>query len=409
LSALRDGRLTSDDRGHSRATRAQRVLIAGQTTLAMLLLALAGLVVHTVTRLAAEDLGVRPAGVLLFDVSVAGRYVEPPAAQAFVQALLDRLRGAPRAIDAAAASRRPLFGGGNGGFAMAGREASIEGLEVREVTPGYFAALGVPHLSGRRLGDGDRLTGGVVLVNRAFERVHLGGASALGGSLQPLSGRDGFVIVGVVGDVREFGPTQPARPTAYFPYGRGPYGLPVGLTIVVRAGTDDPLAIVPYARAALRDLDPHIAMEAAGTLAAEARSRIGRDRLTVQALLSVAAGLAVLLTAVGVFGVMGQSVARRTREIGIRRALGATRAGVMTLLLRQGLALALPGLVLGAGAFLWGGRLVESYLYGVPPTDAKTLATAAAVLVVALVMACWLPARRAARVEAIEALRASGL
>jgi predicted permease len=405
LSSSRSMRLGAGDRGHSRATRAQRALIAAQTAIAMLLLAVAGLVVNTVVRLAAVDLGVRPQGVALFDVGFTGRYPDRAAAQAFVDTFLDRLGAAPGVTDVAAASRRPLFGGGNGGFEIVGRDLTIAGLEVRDVTPAYFAALGVPLASGRALSAADRLTGGVAVVNRTFERMLPDGASALGAHVQAQNDARPFRVVGVVADLREFGPTGDVRPTAYFPYGQGPYGVPSVLTFLVRSRAADPLTIVSHARRALADLDPHVAVENPATLAAQVRSRVGRSRLTAQALLSLAAVLALALTAIGAFGVMSQSVTRRTREIGIRRALGATAPAVTALVLRQGLRLSLPGLVIGGVAFLWGGQLVTPYLHGVAATDAATFALAASVLVIALVAACWLPARRAARVDPTEALR----
>lgn len=400
--------LSADSRSFSRTSRAQRVLIAGETGLAMTLLALAGLLVNTVAQLSAHDPGVRTDRAVLFDVSVAGRQPSDEATRAFVDTLLARLAALPGVEHAAAATRRPLFGGGNSGFAIAGRESTPGFLEVRDITPRYFEALGVPILSGRPLEAADQAgarASGVVVVNQAFERAHFPGASALGQRITVSTTPTLYEIVGVAADIREFGPTGDPRPTAYFPYGSGPFGTSTYLALIATARSGNPIDLIPHARRTLHELDPHVALANPITLADQAHNRIGRDRLAVRALLSLAGGLALLLTVVGLYGVTSYGVARRTREIGIRRALGATPGSVVALMFRQALSLAAPGLVLGLLAAVGGGRLVESYLHNVRPADPFTLAAAGAVLLAAVGIACWIPSRRAARVQAAEALR----
>ena len=397
------GALTQD-RVQSRATGSQRLLVAFETAIAMLLLALAGLLVNTVARLSAHDLGIRADGAALFDISFTGRFPSAAAGLEFLDRLTTRLQAVPGVTHAAAASRRPLFGGNNSSFVIAGQETPPF-LEFREVTPTYFAALGVPLRRGRLLTAADR-AGDHVVVNRAFERTLFPASTAIGQRLRSATGDPRwFDVVGVVEDVREFGPAADPRPTVYFAYGRGPYGMSPAPTIIMRVASGDPMEAIAPARAVLRELDADVALDDPVTLAAQAQSRIGRDRLALRALLSLAGALALALTVVGIYGVTACSVARRTREIGIRRALGATRSGIVWLLVRQAGRQAMPGLLIGVAASLAGGRLVASYLHGVQPTDPATLLSAAALLTAAIFGACWVPARRAGRVDAVEALR----
>jgi putative ABC transport system permease protein len=295
LPAMRLPRATmrgalTQDRVQSRATGSQRVLIALETAIAMLLLALAGLVVNTVARLSSHDLGLRAEGAVLFDVGFTGRFPSSDAGLDFLDRLTVRLRALPGVAHVAAASRRPLFGGNNSSFVIAGQETPPL-LEIREVTPDYFAALGIPLRSGRLLTATDRATAHVV-VNRAFERAHFPAATAIGQRLRSATGNPRwFEVAGVVDDVREFGPAADPRPTVYFAYGSGPYGMSTAPVIIVRVASGDPMNVVSPARAVLRELDADVALDDPITLAAQAQSRIGRDRLAVRALLSLAGRL----------------------------------------------------------------------------------------------------------------------
>ncbi|HSC26677.1 MAG TPA: ADOP family duplicated permease [Vicinamibacterales bacterium] len=405
---LRD-RIGDHRRSSSRHGWAQRALIAGETAVAMLLLGVSGLLINSVWRLSSHDPGVRTEGVLVFDISLAGRAQAADALPAFVETYLARLRQLPGVIDVAAATRRPLFGGGNTAFELPGLAPDVNRgslLEIRDITPAYFRTLSIRAASGRTFSEADRHVPGAMIVNRAFERAFFPDAGALGRLVRPGAQDRTFEVVGVVDDIREFGPAADARPTGYWPYGAGPYGPFSSLTFLIRTTGTDPLTIVPEARARLRELDPGIALDDPVTLAELARSRIGRDRLAIRALLTVAGAVALLLTIVGLYGVLAYAVSARTREIGIRRALGATRAGVVRLLMREGLGMAGPGVAAGLLATLAAGELVSSYLYGITPTDGATLAAAAGLLLLASAAACWIPARRAGRVEAVEALRA---
>ncbi|HUF48324.1 MAG TPA: ADOP family duplicated permease [Vicinamibacterales bacterium] len=389
----------------TRTSATQRTLVWGQTALAMLLVGLAGLLIASVSRLAEHDLGIDPDGVLVFDVSVAGRTGE---ASQFFDALLMRLGKLPGVVHTAAASRRPLFGGNNTGLALPGIPDDVTRdaiLEIRAVTPGYFDALGVPLLTGRPLVASDARAAPVIVVNRTFEATFFPDTGALGRLVQPSGQARTFQVVGVVDDMREFGPTGAPRPTAYWPHGNGPYGTSTWMTLVVRRDRGDPLTLVAAARAILRDLDPQVALDAPATLAELAANQVGRDRLAVRALLTLAGALALLLTVVGLYSVLSYALSRRAREIGIRRALGATRGGIVRLLIGQGMRLAGPGLLGGLFGVVLCGRFVAAYLYDVGPGDPATLAGAAALLGAACLAASALPAWRGGRIEPVEALR----
>jgi len=392
-------------RGSAQVGRSQRVLIAGQAALALTLLVTAGLLINSVWRLAHRDLGIDTASGAVFGLNLAGRSAgtEPP--EVFTRRLLERIAGLPGVSAAAAASRRPLVGGTNGGFELPGLPGAAADalLEIRAVTPSYFEVLGIPVISGRGLTAADRTTG--VVVNQAFERAYFPDRGALGERIRPTGQDRVFRIVGVVGDVMEFGPGAEARPTGYWPYGGGPYGAAQALTVVVRVESGKPLTAIGPVRDVVRALDPGLAVDDPMTLDALALAVAGRGRLAVRALLVLAGVLAIGLTLTGIYGVVSHAAGRRTREIGIRRALGASGGQVVGLLMREGLRAAVPGLLVGAALSMAAGRLVSGYLYDVAPTDLMTLLSACFILSAAVVMACWVPARRATRIEAVDALR----
>ena len=382
----------------------QRALIAAQIAIAVVFLVTGSLVVRSVWTLTRQDLGVSTDGVVLFDASLRGRYDRAATARPAVEEMLERLRRVPGVTSAAAATRRPLLGGGNSNFVVPSRP-EIRGalVEIRDVTPEYFAALGARVTHGRLLTAADGTSGDAVLVNQAFERRYLPDG-AIGQQLR-VSGSDRtFTIVGVASDLREFGPQSPARPTVYWAFGNGPYPSSLGLTMIVKGTRRDPLSIVPDARQAGASVDPGIALDNPVSLAELALTRAGRDRLAARTLLMLAASLAVFLTALGLYGVIAFSVATRRREIGIRRALGSSSADVVRIFLWQGIGYALPGVVAGLALARITARGVAAYLYEVTPADPATFGAAAVAVGALTLFASWLPARRAAEVDAAIAL-----
>lgn len=353
-----------------------------------------------------RDFGVETTRAAIFDVSLAARNDGGAPPERFAADYLRRVQDLPGVEVAAMASRRPLRGGTNSDFTIVDRPEAAAGglLEIRDVTPGYFDALGIPLRSGRLPDASDaRMTR--IVVNETFERRYFPNGGAVGASVIPGSQDRTYEVIGVVGDLLEFSPSSDARPTAYFPYGLGPYGTPTTLTVIVRAHPSRLSGTVAPARELLREMDAGLAPTDIITLEALVQTLAGQDRLAVRALLLLASSVAVGLTLIGVYGLVSYSVTRRAREIGIRRALGAGRGGVVGLLMREGLAAAAPGLAIGLLLSVMAGRLVASYLFGVEPADPGTFMSAVAVLIAALSLACWIPARRAARIEPVEALR----
>jgi len=378
----------------------QRVLVGVETAAAVAFLVTGGLIVQSVWNLTRNDLGVDAAGAVLFDISLRGRQANVAAAKPFVDSLLERFDAIPGVNGAAAATRRPLSGGNNSGFTLPGRTdpARDEFVEIRAVTPGYFSTLGMRVTAGRGFTGADGSSGSPVIVNDAFVRRYLPG----GAVHQPLRVSNGdrtYTIVGVVSDVLEFGPSNPARPTAYWPFGNWPYSGALGLTVILRVASGSPVAVIPDARAVLTAADPHVALDDPVSLEEFAANRSGPGRLAARTLLLVASAVAVTLAMLGLYGVVSFSVAVRRREIGIRRALGSTPAGVVRLFVRQGLLLALPGVILGLLLSRLATRGVAHYLHEVTPGDPVTYVVMGVAVTALAALSSWLPARRASRIE----------
>jgi predicted permease len=387
----------------------RHALVVVELALAVILVTGAGLMIDTVGRLHRVDLGVDTDGVLTFALGLPqARYGTPAEITAFWDRFVEELEGIPRVEAAGLTSRQPLVGGTNGTMVLSSEpdiEPTAETLvEIRTVSPGYFDAVGMQLTRGRMLGPADRGAGGGVLVNEAFVRRRLGDDDPLRESLRPLWLEQSWPIVGVVSDSREFGPTEPARPTAYWLIGTEAMGIRSYMYAALRTSRS-PTAVVPQVRERLMALDRDIPVVDIATLDEIADQRVGRNRQSALSLLSVFAGVALLLAAIGTYGVISFSVGTRAREIGVRMALGATGGGVARLILRQGLWIAALGVASGMLASLLTGRLLTSMLWQASPTDPTVLLGVVAVLLATALLACWLPARRAARLEVVDILR----
>ncbi|HET7295297.1 MAG TPA: ABC transporter permease [Vicinamibacteria bacterium] len=274
--------------------------------------------------------------------------------------------------------------------------------ELIGTTPDYFRALGVPLKQGRFLTAADRGTeSDAILVNERFAARELP-EGALGRRLSYDGGKTWRTIVGVVGDMRQAGLAEEPKPSGYLPFSQFPG---VSSSLIVRASLP-PATLVAAVRKAVHDLDPDAAVSAPRTLAEIRHDSIASPRLTAQ-LLGLFAGLALAIAATGLSGVLAYSVSQRTREIGVRVALGAAPGDVLRLVMREGLSSLGLGLALGLVAALGLSRLVARLLFGVEPTDPLCFAGSLAVLVVAGTIACLVPARRAVAVEPVQALRTS--
>jgi putative ABC transport system permease protein len=298
-------------------------------------------------------------------------------------------------------------GGWTSDYSVAGRPAGTYGTEVshRQVSPGYFAVMRVPLLRGRLLTDADREGAPpVVVINEAMAREAFAGQDPIGQRLAfdklPDSTSRWWTIVGVVGSERQASLAAPPATEAFQPYTQEANSY---MTLVART-TGDPSGIVPAVRRVLAGLDPDLAPATLNTMEHLRASALATQRF-LMFLLTAFAAVGLVLALVGVYGVIAQLARRRTREMGIRLALGASRAKLQWLVVRQGLGLALGGVAAGTGAALIATRLMRSLLYGVSSTDPATFFAVPLLLLGCALAATWLPAARASRVDPALTLR----
>ena len=396
---------------------ARRGLVVVQIALALTLLVGSGLAVRSFQRLAAVDPGFDPVDVLAFGLALPARdYPSPEARLNFHRQMVDRLRVLPGVVDASATSIVPLSG------EMSGSGHTIEGRPLadgevppifmtKRVAPGYFDALRIELIEGRRF---DRLDGErdapVVVVSRSLARTYWPGESALGkgvrlGGPPEGEGEEWSRIVGVVDDVHEIALHEDPPEMAYYPLPGviGGEGVPAMMRYLVRA--PNAAALSGAAREAVRGLDPTLPIAGLETL----ETRVGRargERAFVMVLLAVAAGLALLLGSVGLYGVVSYMVAQRRREIAIRMAVGAQVADVQRLVLTEAGVLAVVGAALGVGSAVVLTRRIRALLFETSPLDPVVFVAVSMLLIGVCLLASWLPARRAARLDPVTALRA---
>jgi putative ABC transport system permease protein len=413
-----EARLKDDARGTSAGRGKQRTrnaLVVGELALALVLLAGAGLLMKSFLRLSEVGLGMDPHHVLSFEVALPdATYPEPHQSAEYFRALRERIDALPGVETAGAVFGLPLNGFSYviSSYSLDGRQLSDEeedrlSVQIRVVTPGYFRALGIPLLQGRSIGEQDRADAPkVMVINEAAARLVWPGESPLGhrltvGTRLGVSDtRAGGEVVGVVGDVREWGPAAPARPTIFLVHEQ----FPVGYMGVVVRSAGDPAALVEPIRRLLGPLDPDVPMSGVRTMDQRVAESMAQPRLYML-LLGIFAGVAVLLAAVGIYGLVAQTVEQRTREFGVRLALGAERRDVVRLVIGQAGVLTAVGVGLGLMGAVTGGRILSSLLFEVRPADPTTLVVVAAGIALVALVTSYLPARRAARVEPAEALR----
>jgi predicted permease len=403
--SLREGRRSTDQRSLQR-----RLLVVGEVGLALALLAAAGLLTRSLHRLLRVDPGFDSRGVMTARLSLpADAYDTPQRIHAFHGAFQQKLAALPEVAGVALVDRLPLLGSGNTGTpSVVGRPASDTSAadsELRTVSSGYFRVMGIPLRAGRGFTESDGPGAPrVVVVNEAFVRHVLGGEDAIGRHVsfvfmdgQPLE------IIGVVANenVSDLD-ARAARPVLYFPSPQDPSS---STNLVVRA-RGEPRTLAAALRRELRALEPRAVLSVERTLDdLIAGSRPAFLRRYPLLLLGWFAALALVLAAVGVYGVMACAVSQRTGEIGVRMALGARPRDVLALVLREGVTLALAGVAVGVLLALAGGRAIASLLFETRPWDPVVLGAAALVLTAAAAAACWVPALRAARVDPLAAIR----
>jgi len=409
FSALRDGSRTI---GGAR-NRLRSTLIVAQVALSFVLLIGAGLMGQSFLRMQSMPGGYDPENVLSARVDLNfSKYQTPIDSHNFWIAMFQKLEADPEIVSYSVASEFPMLAGvspGNTPFQIQSRPTNQGDLpnltDTRLVSRGYLKTIGIPLLMGRMFGpEENQNSPRVVAVNHAFAQKFFPKQEILGQRVSLGSpGPNGPVwaeIIGVVGDVREAGLDKDEYAAIYQPFEQTPFGN----RILVRT-TGDPLQMVEQLRRAVREIDPHQPIDSFQTLAAARGESLANPRLTTM-LMGLFSLLALAITATGITGVMALWVNQRTREIGIRMAMGASRSGVLTLVMRQGLTMVVIGVAMGvAGAYGMSGML-KNLLFSIEASDPATFAAVAAVLVGCATLACWLPARRASRIDPIIALRA---
>ena len=396
------------DSGRGAHNRLRGVLVVSEVALSLVLLIGAGLMVRSYAEMIRADLGIRPENAVAMEVSLPrAAYEDEAKRRDLYQQLLSRVANLPGVAKSGAVSIVPFSSSNNSSnFQVTGQPPFRVGeepyVEVRVTTPGYFDAIGTALRQGRLFtAQDDTKAGRVVLVNEAFARKFLAGQQPVGQRLRiGGSEKETLEIIGVVADVKNDDVEEAADPTAYLPYSQNSYRT---MNLVIR-GTQDPTSLVSAVRNEVRVLDPGVPVSNVKTLSDMIAERISAKRLMAY-ILAVFALCALLLALVGIYGVMSYAVTQRTQEIGIRMALGARAADVLTLVLRNGMSLALIGVAIGlAGAFALT-RLLASLLFQVTPTDKLTFAGVALTLIAVALLACYIPARRATKVDPLVALR----
>jgi len=406
--ALREGRRGVTE---GRAQRGVRdLLVSGQVAVSLLLLVAAALLLGSFARLQQQPTGFRPEGLFVANLTLpAARYAASEAQGRFFVQLADELRGTPGVAAAGLIQGLPLTGA-NSRAPYARADGDVPPLKdrplglTRSITSGYFATLRIPLLAGRDFDDRDLASAPlVVILSRATARRLFPGQDALGRRVI-MGSRDGgqeMEVVGVVGDVRSQTLAETAAVEFYRPVTQrvaGPF-----MQIAVRT-KGVPGVFAATARDVLRRLDPELPLNGPTEMAEVVSQSLGQQRLLFR-LLGTFAALALTLSVVGIYSVVAYTVRQRASDIGVRMALGARPADVLRLVLGQGMMPVLTGLALGLLGCLSLGRLIETQLHGIAPTDPSTLAGAGLGLTLVGVAACWLPARQAARIDPLVALR----
>src|SRR5262245_29329150 len=393
--------------------RYRAALIAGNVALSVLLLVGSGLLVRSFAQLLSVDTGFAPHQLLTFQINLIGeRYQQNAAITQFFDDLTARLRATPGVVNVSSSSMLPLTD------SMARMTVLIEGRPIENpaaaptadtyaVRPEYFETTGVPLLRGRRFEytDGERAAP-VVIIGKTMAEVLWPGEDPIGRRIR-VPGAPVYplrTIVGVVGDVKHFGLHLPVTPQAYVPHAQSPWRMPA-MTVVVRVDAKrDPLSLVSTVRQHVRSIDPLQPVTRIQTFDEIVVQSLATRRFTL-VLLASFAGTAVLLAIGGLYGAVSYIVSQRSREIGVRVALGASSRAILGLVMRQGMTPALVGLGAGLLASVAIGRVIESMLFGISSRDFMTYAAVITTIVASALAACLFPARRAASIDAAVTLR----
>ncbi len=409
-SLKEEGRSSTSGRG--RAYLRDGIVVA-EVALAVILLIGAGLLIRSFLNLMTVDRGFDPQNVLTLNISLPDtRYQSARSMIEFEEQALARLRLVPGLNSAGGVFGLPLGNGAIGGdFTVEGEPPPAPGsqpfIATKAVVAGdYFRAIGIPLLRGRHFDAHDsEAAPHVVIVSQSLARHYWPLDEALGKRLKPGFSNDAWcTVVGVVGDTKQYSLGEPSSPAMYLPYAQAPATfLMQDITLVLRAGSG-PLALASAARRTVQAVDPDLPVFDIATMDQLVYRSASAPRFNT-ALLGIFAALALVLAAVGIYGVMSYAVAQRTHEIGVRVALGAETSNILRQVVRQGMTPAVIGIAAGTAGAWAVTRFLSSLLFGVRPTDPTTFAAVPLLLAAVGVLACLLPARRATKVDPVEALR----
>ena len=403
--ALKGAPTTSEDGAARHASAGRRMLVVAEVALALMLLAGSGLMIRSLAKLLSTDVGFDAANVLTVRLTVADAVAMDSSPGFYVQ-LLDRIRAVPGVVDASLNNCPPLNGGCSGTIIRRLDRPLVDfahspNVGVHWASPSWFSTLRIPLRSGRGFTDADR-TGApkVMVVNEQAARAFWPGENPVGKHAEiGMGGMKDAEVIGVVGGVRQTPDSQP-RPEVYVSYYQSPRP---GMIIYVRTQRD-PAAAGAEIRRAVHEVAPHYPIYDMKTMAERAAGATAQARFSA-ALLGLFALTALSLAAVGIYGVMSLAVAARTKEIGIRIALGSGQRRVLRLVMREGISLAAAGAAIGVVGALVATRVLRTLLFDVAPSDPAMYAAIVLVLGAAAVTASWIPARRASRVDPVVALR----
>jgi putative ABC transport system permease protein len=401
------GALREGGRGTAGGGRAlRRALVVAETAIALVLLVGAGLLLRSFVELQAVDRGFDSSNLLVGSVAPPrARYAEPAQVAGLYDRLVERLRAVPGAESSALVSVLPLSGDDTDmSFDIEGRPTPTRPSEqpvawYRVVSSDYLRTMRIRVVRGRGLGDQDQAAApGAVLINESLARKYWPNEEPIGRRISV--GDRSFTIVGLVADVRHRGPRTRADTEMYVHYRQLPER---GTTIVVRAASR-PELLAPAVRDAVRSVDADLPVTGVAKMSELEADAVAEPRF-VMLLVGLLAGVALTLALVGVYGVLSYAVAQRTNEIGVRMALGATRHDVLALVVGDGLRMVALGGAIGVAGAIAAGRALQTLLFGVSAADPATIAAAALLVAATALGACWAPARRATRIDPMEALR----
>ena len=383
-----------------------KALLVVQVAISVVLLVGAGLFLRTLNNLRHVDVGFNPQNVLLFRISPQMNRYDEKRTVALYDGLLERIAAVPGVRSAALANPALLSGSTNiSSFYIKGRTYARDednGIHRMVVSPNFFDTMEIRLAAGRGLTERDTATAPkVAVINEAAAKKHFPNENPIGQRYGPSVENNSQVeIVGIVRDAKYSSVRDPAPPTMYVPYTQTRAG---GVMIAVRTA-GSPAGVTSSVREAVRQIDPNLPMMDVSTQIEQVERRFAQEKVFAQAY-TLFGGLALLLAAIGLFGLMSYSVSRRTNEIGIRMALGAQRRDVLRLVMRESMILVAAGIVVGVAIAAGASRLVTALLFGLAGTDSLTIAGAIVVMIAVSALAGFLPARRASRVDPMIALR----